>query len=260
MKSNHLGLHLTRVRGEFIDLSGERLYYYAAGSRGAGEPIVLVHGFPTSSHLWLDVVAKLPAGHRVIVVDLLGFGRSDCRLSSDYTIGAHGKRLLQLIDALKIDRACLVGHGTGGAVVQWVALAAPDRVTRVALIGSSTAEGWFARDRRGARTLYDLALRLPSPVWLPILRGTIARSYSDPERGTRSADMYLARFIEGNGAKVLRRHLADLTNGDIAAIAARSKEIRVPVLASARSPWRFMPEENPSEVAAVINELLGRRA
>lgn len=240
------------MRGEFIDLAGVRLYYYAAGGRGAGEPIVLIHGFPTSGHLWLDVVAKLPPGHRVIVVDLLGFGRSDAPMDGPYTIAAHGRRLLALLDALKIERACLVGHGTGGAVVQWVALEAPDRVTRVALVGSSTAEGWFSIDRRGARALYDLALRLPAAFWLPVIRGTIARSYSDPERGKRSAEMYLAPFVEGNGARVLRRHLSDLTNGDIAAVAARSGEIRVPVTATERTPWRFMPEENPSEVAALI--------
>ena len=242
------------MRGEFIDLSGQRLYYYAAGSRGAGEPIVLIHGFPTSGHLWLDVVAKLPPGHRVIVVDLLGFGRSDAPADADYTIGAHGKRMIALLDALRIDRACIVGHGTGGAIAQWMALDAPDRVSRVALIGSSTSEGWFSRDRHLGRGIYDLALRLPSGVWFPILRGMIARSYSDPERGARSAEMYLARFV-GN-ARTLRRHLADLTNGDIGVIASRASEIRVPVIASARSPWRFMPEEKPSDVAALISKAL----
>jgi pimeloyl-ACP methyl ester carboxylesterase len=244
------------VRGEFIDLSGERVYYYAAGSRGAGEPIVLVHGFPTSGHLWTDVVAKLPSGHRVIVVDLLGFGRSDAPLGGRYTVSAHGRRLLALLDALRIERSCLVGHGTGAAIIEWVALNAPDRVTRLALIGSSSREGWFARQRRGTRAFYDLALRLPAAAWLPMIRGRIAGSYSDPERGKRSADMYLAPFIEGDGAKVLRRHISDLTNGEIASIAAGRGEIRVPILESARSPWRFMPEENPSEVAALINKLL----
>ena len=243
------------MRGEFIDLSGERIYYYAAGSRGSGEPIVLIHGFPTSSHLWLDVVAKLPEGRRVVVVDLLGFGRSDAPVHAEYTISAHGERLVRLLDALRIDRAVLVGHGTGGAIALWAALKVPERVTRIALIGSSTSEGWFSRARR-TRALYDVALRMPSWFWLPLLRGTIARSYSDPDRGKRSAEMYLAPFAEGNGAKVLRKHLADLTNGEIGAIRDRVFEIRLPMFSSPPRPWRFMPEENPSETAAVIRRAL----
>jgi haloalkane dehalogenase len=60
------------MRGEFVDLSGARLYYYAAGSRGSGEPVVFIHGFPTSSHLWADVIPLMPTGHRRVLLDLLG--------------------------------------------------------------------------------------------------------------------------------------------------------------------------------------------
>lgn len=244
------------MRGEFIDLSGQRIYYYAAGSRGAGEPIILIHGFPTSSHLWLDVVAKLPAGHRIVVLDLLGFGRSDAPLSADYSVAGHGERLVRLLDALRIDRAMVVGHGTGGAIALWAGLTIPERITRIVLIGSSTSEGWFSRDRRAARAFYDLVLRMPSSIWMPIIRGAIARSYSDPERGKRSAEMYLAHFAEGNGAKILRKHLADLDAAAVASIRDRAAQVRVPMYSSPPSPWRFMPEENPSETAAVITRAL----
>jgi pimeloyl-ACP methyl ester carboxylesterase len=244
------------VRGEFIDLAGVRIYYYAAGTRGTGEPVVLVHGFPTSSHLWLDVVAKLPTGHRIVVLDQLGFGRSDAPLNGDYTIAGHGERLVRLLDALRIDRACVVGHGTGGAVALWLGVKAPERLTRIALIGSSTTEGWFSRERPAARAMYDLALRMPSRIWMPLLRGAIARSYSDPERGKKSAEMYLAPFMEGDGAKVLRKHLADLTNGDIIAIRNQAASIRTPMYSSPPSAWRFMPEENPSEAASIIRRAL----
>jgi pimeloyl-ACP methyl ester carboxylesterase len=244
------------VRGEFIDLSGERIYYYAAGSRGAGDPVVLIHGFPTSGHLWLDVVAKLPPGRRIVVLDLLGFGRSDAPVNADYTIAGHGARMLRLLDALRIDHACLVGHGTGGPIALWVAFNAPDRVSRVALIGSSTSEGWFSRERAAARAFYSLALRMPSRVWLPILRGAIARSFSDPDQGKLSAEKYLAPFVAGDGARVLRAHLRDLANGEVAAIALRMAKMPMPVISSPPSPWRFMPEENPSEAAAIITRAL----
>ena len=139
----------------------------------------------------------------------------------------------------------------------WLALTAPERVTRVALIGSSTSEGWFARERRLARALIGFALYLPTTVWVPILRGMIARSYSDPERGKRSAEKYLAPFLDGNGVAILRRHLSALTNGEIRQVALRANKVAVPVLSSLPSPWRFMPEENPSEAAALITRALG---
>src|SRR5947207_9859881 len=105
-----------QMRGEFLDLADGRIYYYAAGTRGAGEAIVLIHGFPASSHVWFDVVAKLPTGHRVVVGDQLGFGRSDSPAAADYSVGGHGRRIVEMLDALAIDRACLVGHEIGAAV------------------------------------------------------------------------------------------------------------------------------------------------
>jgi hypothetical protein len=99
-------------------------------------------------------------------------------------------------------------------------------------------------------------LRAPSSIWMPIIRGAIARSYSDPERGKRSAEMYLAPFAQGHGAKVLRKHLTDLDPAAIASIRDRSAQIKLPMFSSPPSPWRFMPEENPSETAAIISRAL----
>ena len=68
--------------------------------------------------------------------------------------------------------------------------------------------------------------------------------------------MYLAPFAEGDGAQVLRKHLADLDPASIAAIRDRAAQIKLPMFSSPPSPWRFMPEENPSETAAVITRAL----
>jgi pimeloyl-ACP methyl ester carboxylesterase len=243
------------VRGEFIDLSGERLYYYAAGSRGSGEPILLVHGFPTSSHLWLDVVAKLPLGHRVIVVDLLGFGRSDAPLPGEYTVAAHGARLIRLLDALQIERACLAGHEMGGAIASWVALNAPDRVSAIALVGAPVRDsGLWQRGLRGfARRL---SLRLPGTAWLWMIRTAIVRTYSDPERGHRSADQYLMPFVSTRGAAVFRRLVDQLDVDEATDLRNRLAEVRVRVAECRGSSWRFLPEESPSEVAATIASVL----
>ena len=133
------------MRGEFVDVDGAHLYYYAAGTRGAGEPVVFLHGFPTSGHLWGDVVAQMPAGHRLVVTDLLGFGRSDPPAGRSLTLHSHAERIVGLLDALCIDRACVVGHDLGGGVAQSLALNWPARVSRLALIDSVAFNGWPTR-------------------------------------------------------------------------------------------------------------------
>jgi len=124
------------MRGEFIDVNGARLYYYAAGSRGVGEPVVFLHGFPTSSHLWTEVVPLVPKGHRVVVVDLLGYGRSDRPAGRDVSVRGHADRIIGLLDALAINYACIVGHDVGGGIAQTMAVRWPTRVSRLMLGGA----------------------------------------------------------------------------------------------------------------------------
>lgn len=126
------------MRGEFIDVGGTRLYYYASGTRGAGEPLLLVHGFPASSHLWARVVPLLPAGYRAIVPDLLGYGRSDPAPpngpAADVTVAGHARRMMRLLDVLGVERAGVIGHGIGAAVALDMWRAQPLRVTRLGLV------------------------------------------------------------------------------------------------------------------------------
>ena len=136
------------MRGEFVEVGDHRIYYYAAGTRGQGDPIILIHGFPSSSHLWSNLVSLLPAGHRVVVPDLLGFGRSDLGEGDDLSICGHAARMVELMDALGIARACLVGHHMGACVAIRVAADAPQRVSHLALLhplaGDVTLTGTLA--------------------------------------------------------------------------------------------------------------------
>ena len=216
------------MRGEFVDLEGARLYYYAAGTRGAGEPVVLIHGFPTSGHLWAEVVPLVPAGHRVVVVDLLGYGRSDRPRDQLLGIGAHAERTIRLFDALRIGKACVVGHDIGGGVAQWMAVRYPERVTRVGLIDSVAFDGWPARGVRLARTVLPVARRLPPAVLLPMLRGGLLRGYADRDRGAHSVAHYVRPFMTREGRDVLVRHLTELDATETAELAPRLKQLDRP--------------------------------
>jgi pimeloyl-ACP methyl ester carboxylesterase len=216
------------MRGEFVDLDGARLYYYAAGTRGAGEPVVLIHGFPTSGHLWTDVVPLVPTGHRVVVVDLLGYGRSDRPRTRPVSIQAHADRTIQLFDALGINEACVVGHDVGGGVAQSMAVRYPDRVSRLCLVDSVAFDGWPGREVRLARAVLPVARHLP-PAWLlPMLRGGLLRGYADHERGVHSVAHYVRPFVGTEGRDALVRHLVELDATDTAGLAPRLGDVDRP--------------------------------
>jgi pimeloyl-ACP methyl ester carboxylesterase len=174
----------------------------------------------------------------------------------ELSVSAHGRRIVELLDALRVDRACLVGHGVGGAVATWVALHARDRVSRLGVIQSATTTGWFSRNHSIGRALRSALLRGPVWCWMPLAQLAIARTYDDWSQGYRSAAMYLLPFTSPGGSAVLRRHLEHLTNGDIAAVGVASLDPALPYLAVTSKDSNFSPEEHPSEIAASVARLL----
>ena len=104
------------MRGEFVDLGGVRLYYYAAGTRGAGDPLVFLHGFPGSSHSWRNLAPLMPEGRRQVLVDLLACGRSDGPCDGAERLTTHTQLIRRLLDDLVIPCAAIIGHGVGATI------------------------------------------------------------------------------------------------------------------------------------------------
>lgn len=192
------------MRGEFIDLDGVRLYCYAFGQRGAGHPIVLVHGSFTSSHLWQDVLPRLPKGHRVLVLDLLGHGRSDPPGAAAMTVAAHAARLGQLLDVLGVHEAMLVGHGMGAAIAARVAHEQPSRVAHLMLVNptlltANPGDAFISRRLNRVATLVPLWRHL-GPGWLAsALHGALLPCFAHRDTGARSLDVYLKPFRRREG-------------------------------------------------------------
>jgi len=89
---------------------------WAYDEQGAGQPIVLVHGFPLDRRLWAGVAADLAKDHRVISIDLPGFGKST--LGTGFTIQSLGDGIAELANKLQLNKFALAGLSMGGYVVE----------------------------------------------------------------------------------------------------------------------------------------------
>jgi pimeloyl-ACP methyl ester carboxylesterase len=271
------------MRGEFVEVGPHRLYYYAAGSRGQGDPIVLLHGFPTTSHLWSELVSLLPKGHRIVVPDLLGYGRSDLADRASLSIPAHADRVVGLLNTLRIERATLVGHHMGACIATSVAARSPARVAHLALLhplgGDVTLTGTLAV----LRAFLPIVRLFPSAAFRGSLRRELLSWYSDPIRARHSVDQYLAGWAPAARWRVFLRQLADLTEADVRLCTAQLAGLDMPVALVAsdldpavprvaldrirdsmpqapldiiRDARHFSPEESPEQVAEVIARLV----
>ncbi len=106
---------------------------------GSGPPLVAVHGLGATKGSFLPTVAALSARHRVIALDLPGFGDSDKPIGASYDARFFARAVIALADALELDRIHLIGNSLGGRVALEVGLLHPDRVDRLVLLCPSLA-------------------------------------------------------------------------------------------------------------------------
>lgn len=98
-------------------------------------PLVMIHGWPESSYCWEAIIPFLNENLRVIAPDLRGLGDSERTMNKDcYLKQELAKDVIEIIDNLGVDRFFLAGHDWGGVVAQEVALAVPERVSRLVIM------------------------------------------------------------------------------------------------------------------------------
>jgi pimeloyl-ACP methyl ester carboxylesterase len=124
---------MTESSTQQIELHGHPVTYRRVGE---GPAVVLIHGITSSSRTWREVLPLLAAsGYTVIAPDLLGHGRS-AKPRGDYSLGAYASGVRDLLVALEVPRATIVGHSLGGGVAMQFAYQFPERVERLVLVDS----------------------------------------------------------------------------------------------------------------------------
>jgi pimeloyl-ACP methyl ester carboxylesterase len=218
--------------------NGIRLSYVEIGNP-RGRPLLLLHGYTDSSRVW-SILAPWLQDHRILIPDQRGHGASDvpacCYAMSDL---AEDARLF--LDAMEVERAAVVGHSMGSMVAQLLAAEHPERVTKVALIGSTA----LAPVRRGDWIWTQImGLRQPIESNTDFLRAWTASPTPVDPVFMRYSDSEIASVSPIVWRSVIRE-LLDLPVGRHAA------DVRAPVLIlSGGRDELFPPEHHRSLVEA----------
>jgi aminoacrylate hydrolase len=216
------------------------LYFEEHGPAGA-PPVILSAGLGGSGAYWQPNLAALASGHRVILYDQRGTGRSDRRLPTNQTIDDMAKDVVALMDGLGLERVHFLGHALGGAIGLTLAAEAPERLSGLAVVN-----GWTRLDPHIARCF---------EMRLDLLRDTGPRAYLRAQ----PLFLYPATWISEHGNELdaeLEHQLVHFQGTEnlesrVAALQAfylddRLGEIEVPLLAIAAKddmlvPWTCTP-------------------
>jgi pimeloyl-ACP methyl ester carboxylesterase len=170
---------------------------------GSGEPIVLLHGFGGSVYSWRKIVPALAESHRVVAIDLNGFGYTQRpRHAESYTRAGQGQLVLAVMDALGIERAHFMGHSYGGGLALYLAFSHPARFRSLVLVDSSAPT--YSDDRRSRAASWRPLARLYVRT-VALRPGTVRRSllgsfHDDSQVTPELVKAYFDRLrIEGVG-------------------------------------------------------------
>ncbi|MDO9415543.1 alpha/beta fold hydrolase [Pararhizobium sp.] len=246
--------------------------------RGQGDPVVLVPGLGGDGRFWDGVASELEDRYRLIILDHRGAGRSD-RPIGRYRIERIAADVIEVLDAEGYATAHLVGHSTGGTIVQTLALDAPARISRLVISAS-----WERPDARfrilfGAR-LALLRENLPeayqalthvlgySAEWLTAHEQTLASAVTNaattlaPLKVTAARVAMLLEFDRADELGAISHPCLIVGASDDIMIPFQHSERLAKAIPGARlasiQGGHFYPRSKPEQFASLIHEFLCR--
>lgn len=124
-----------KTNGTFVDI-GDGIYVHYK-EYGQGEPLLLIHGYTSSSYTWTDVAPELAKHYRVITPDVVGFGLSSKPVDGNYNYEGFSNYMVAFLDKIGLDKVYIAGNSMGGGISIQFALDHPERVKKMVLIDSA---------------------------------------------------------------------------------------------------------------------------
>jgi pimeloyl-ACP methyl ester carboxylesterase len=234
------------IDSRFAEVNGTKLHYLAAGK---GKPVLLLHGYAQTSHMWRPLIAELASTHTVIAPDLRGFGQS-AKPQGGYTKKTMAQDVHALMASLGHQRYGLAGHDIGLMVAYALAAQYPAEVERIALmdaflpgVGDWTTV-WLLRD------LWHFHFYGKTPLALVDGRERIYFEHfwndfaADPAKSVSEADrqIYTAAYAQPGGMRagfeVFRAFEQDAK--DFAALAKTKLKMPMLVLTGEKASGEFL--------------------
>jgi haloalkane dehalogenase len=230
MTTNERISEQVNLPSKFIDVFGSKMHYLEAGE---GDPILFLHGIPTSSYLWRNIMPYLAELGHCIAPDLIGFGKSG-KPDIEYSITDHIKYIEEFINKLKLKHITVIMHGWGSVIGFDYATRHENNCAGLvfyeAFMRSVNGDDLSLPYQEQLVTLqddenaYDLSVNGASFVD-HIIPQAIMRSLS-----SREMEIYREPFTAQGSGKPIRQYLKELPNGSShskadAIIAAYSKKL-----------------------------------
>jgi pimeloyl-ACP methyl ester carboxylesterase len=232
-----LGGRRTKVRGNATEAwrlgerQGTSVGEVAYEVFGEGPPVILVHGTPTRSYLWRNIVPALAEHGSVHVYDLLGYGESEKGEGQDVSIAAQARLLKELVEAWGLEEPAIAGHDIGGGIVLRAQLLEGVRFSRVAILdavvlgprlSAPRSSTWHVREHAEA---YET---MPNHLFRAFFSAYLGETNSN--FGGDAFEAYLAPWWGEEGRRAFVRQALQVEEWHTGEIEPRLGSVEVPVL------------------------------
>ncbi len=266
---------------KFVEVNSIRMRWE---EEGEGQPVVFVHGIPTSPRLWRHVIPRV-RGARSMAWEMIGYGASiEEGRDRDISVAKQADYLAAWMRQVGLDgSAIIVGHDLGGGVAQILTVRNPELVKGLVLTNAICYDSWPIPSVKAMRAMGPAVERLPDALLrYNLYVGLLLRGHDDLARAKESFGEHWPYYERAGAGAALMRQVRSLNVQDTLAVADRIPDLNVP----ARLVWgaadrfqkigygyrlayelgasmerieggkHFVPEDHPEPVAEAVNGLL----